>query len=81
MIYLHPRDFATDGPTMPMPLHRRFKSYVGRKTTSQKLRYLLENYRFGTCLDVLREHSLVDVERQAVELRTARPQTVKSSDM
>jgi peptidoglycan-N-acetylglucosamine deacetylase len=64
VIYLHPRDFATDCATMPMPFHRRFKSYVGRRTTMPKLRHLLQNYRFGTCWDVLREHSLIDTERQ-----------------
>ena len=81
VIYLHPRDFATDCPTMPMPLVRRFKSYVGRKTTSPKLRHLLENYRFGTCLDVLRERSLVDVDTQTVKLPIAKTQRVESANL
>jgi peptidoglycan-N-acetylglucosamine deacetylase len=51
--YLHPRDFAPDGPRVPMPLHRRFKSYVGLSTTERKLRSLLREYRWGTCADVL----------------------------
>ena len=51
--YLHPRDFAPDGPRVPMPLARRFKSYVGLATTERKLRALLREYRWGTCLEVL----------------------------
>jgi polysaccharide deacetylase family protein (PEP-CTERM system associated) len=51
--YLHPRDFAVECPRVPMPLHRRFKSYVGLNTTAAKLRMLLEQYRFDTCAAVL----------------------------
>jgi polysaccharide deacetylase family protein (PEP-CTERM system associated) len=51
--YLHPRDFAPDGPRVPMPLSRRFKSYVGLATTEGKLRALLREYRWGTCRQVL----------------------------
>jgi polysaccharide deacetylase family protein (PEP-CTERM system associated) len=78
VIYLHPRDFATDCPTMPMPLVRRFKSYVGRKTTSRKLRHLLENYRFGTCLDVLQANLLVGVDAKTVESQALKSRTVES---
>lgn len=51
--YFHPRDFAVDCPRVPMPLHRRFKSYVGLGTTADKLRMLLANYRFDTCAAVV----------------------------
>lgn len=53
VVYLHPRDFAPDCPRVPMPLHRRFKCYVGMHTTASKLRMLLEHYRFATCAQVL----------------------------
>ncbi len=53
--YLHPRDFAPDGPRAPMPMARRFKSYVGLGTTERKLRALLGLYRWGTCADVLEQ--------------------------
>jgi polysaccharide deacetylase family protein (PEP-CTERM system associated) len=53
VVYLHPRDFAVECPRVPMPLHRRFKSYVGLATTAGKLRMLLENYRFDTCAAVV----------------------------
>ena len=53
VIYLHPRDFCPDCPRVPMPLHRRFKSYVGLGTTKRKLAMLLGRYRFDTCSSVL----------------------------
>lgn len=53
VVYLHPRDFAPECPRVPMPLHRKFKCYVGLKQTKAKLRLLLERYRFDTCASVL----------------------------
>lgn len=53
VVYLHPRDFAVECPRVTMPLHRRFKSYVGLDTTAEKLRMLLANYRFDTCAAVV----------------------------
>lgn len=44
MTYFHPRDFDAGQPVLEMPLHRRFKSYVGLKGASAKLdRWLAEN--------------------------------------
>jgi polysaccharide deacetylase family protein (PEP-CTERM system associated) len=54
VVYLHPRDFAPDCPRVSMPLHRRFKCYVGCATTERKLRRLLKDHRWDTCLSVLR---------------------------
>jgi peptidoglycan-N-acetylglucosamine deacetylase len=53
VVYLHPRDFAPDCPRVPMPLLRRFKCYVGAKSTAGKLKMLLERYEFTTCADLL----------------------------
>jgi polysaccharide deacetylase family protein (PEP-CTERM system associated) len=53
VVYLHPRDFATDCPRVPMPPHRKFKCYIGMKHTEAKLRRLLAYAPFGTCRDVL----------------------------
>jgi hypothetical protein len=36
-----------------MPLHRRFKCYVGLKSTEAKLKMLLRRYAFTTCAGVL----------------------------
>ncbi len=53
VIYLHPRDFAPDCPRVPMPPHRRFKCYVGMRSTETKLRNLLRDYKWDTCAAVL----------------------------
>jgi len=56
VVYLHPRDFAPDGPRVPMPPRRKFQSYVGLRTSERKLRKLLATYRFGPCSAVLDLH-------------------------
>lgn len=53
VVYLHPRDFAPDCPRVPMPPHRRFKCYVGMRSTESKLRSLLSEHRWDTCRSVL----------------------------
>jgi len=67
VLYLHPRDFATDCPKVSMPLHRRFKCYVGRGSTAAKLRRLLTRHRFSTCYDVLCQHGLLQTGEPSVE--------------
>jgi polysaccharide deacetylase family protein (PEP-CTERM system associated) len=62
VVYLHPRDLATDCPKVPMPLYRRFKCYVGQGTTARKLRYLLSRFRFDSCCRVLQQHQLLPQE-------------------
>ncbi len=59
VVYLHPRDFATECPRVSMPPHRRFKCYVGLASTERKLRALLETHRFDTCATVLSERGLI----------------------
>jgi polysaccharide deacetylase family protein (PEP-CTERM system associated) len=59
VLYLHPRDFATNCPRVSMSPYRRFKCHVGQSNTTKKLRKLLANFRFSTCYEVLRRHSLV----------------------
>ena len=59
VVYLHPRDFAADQPIVSMPIHRRFKSYVGLSTTENKLRNLLRNYDFTSCREVLKYCNLI----------------------
>lgn len=49
VVYLHPRDLAADCPRWPMPLHRRFKCYVGLASTREKLRRLLADEQWGPC--------------------------------
>lgn len=53
VLYLHPWDFAPDGPTLPMKRFQRFKCYRNRDQTEPRLRALLQRYRFDTCAAVL----------------------------
>ncbi len=71
VVYLHPRDFAADCPSAAMPLYRRFKCYVGQKTTEPKLRRLLQDYRFATCHEVLQQYGLVPIEELPAEIDTS----------
>jgi len=44
MTYFHPRDFDAEQPILDLPIHRRFKSYVGLKGAHAKFeRWLAEN--------------------------------------
>lgn len=54
VVYLHPRDLAPDCPRVDMPFYRRFKCYIGLKSTKNKLRQMLKIYRFDTCAAVLK---------------------------
>lgn len=53
VVYLHPRDLAPDAPRWPMPPGRRFKCYVGLRTTRHKLERLLQEKAWQTCGDTL----------------------------
>lgn len=45
MTYFHPRDFDAGQPVLELPLHRRFKSYVGLNGAHAKFeRWLAENH-------------------------------------
>ena len=55
MTYLHPRDFDADQPVIKeLSLSRRFKSYVGIKGSTDKLKKWLTDFEFidiGTAID------------------------------
>lgn len=53
VVYLHPRDFEPDCPRVPMSLPRKFKCYVGLRSTEGKLRRMLRSRRFDTCESVM----------------------------
>jgi peptidoglycan-N-acetylglucosamine deacetylase len=47
MTYFHPRDFDPEQPIVPkLPPQRRFKSYVGLRTSLPKFRRLLKEFNF-----------------------------------
>lgn len=53
-VYVHPREIDPGQPRMELPWKRRFKYYVGLRTTAAKLRALLREERFtsaGAWLD------------------------------
>lgn len=51
--YLHPRDFCTNIPNHDGTILRKLKTSIGTATTLKKLDFLLENYKFSICSDVL----------------------------
>ena len=53
VLYLHPWDFASGGPSLPMRRFQKFKCYHHRDQTEPRLRELLGRYRFGTCAERL----------------------------
>jgi polysaccharide deacetylase family protein (PEP-CTERM system associated) len=58
MFYLHPREVLPDHPRLPMGPARRFKSYVGLRTTESKVRSILRDYHVQTFSDYLRSTPL-----------------------
>ncbi len=46
MTYFHPRDFDANQPVLDLPLHRRFKSYVGLSGAYKKLDQWLSQQKF-----------------------------------
>lgn len=44
IFYVHPREIDPSHPRLPMPLVRRFKSYVNLRTTETKIRKLLGEF-------------------------------------
>ena len=47
MTYFHPRDFDPEQPMIDsLPIHRKFKSYVGLKKAFSKFQKLLNDFEF-----------------------------------
>ena len=55
MSYVHPREINPDQPRMKMPWKKYFKYYVGVGSVENKIRQLLQCYRFSTVHDVVQE--------------------------
>jgi peptidoglycan-N-acetylglucosamine deacetylase len=61
MTYFHPRDFDPDQPMIPgLSLKRKFKSYVGLKSSFSKLTSMIEKYNFT---DLQEADKLIDWNR------------------
>ena len=53
VVYMHPRDFALGTPHVEMSRARRFKCYVGIKKARAKFEWMLDNWRFTSCANIL----------------------------
>jgi polysaccharide deacetylase family protein (PEP-CTERM system associated) len=51
VFYVHPREVRPDHPRLPMPLGRRFRSYVNLHTTERKVRSILRDFEVTTFKD------------------------------
>jgi len=72
-VYVHPREIDPDQPRMTLAPLRRFKYYVGLRSTERKLASLLARFRFVPAGEWLQTHGdtlrtrLLDVRSQAAE--------------
>jgi polysaccharide deacetylase family protein (PEP-CTERM system associated) len=72
IVYVHPREIDPNHPRLPLSLVRRFKSYVGLKSTYTKLVCLCQELEFCTMTDLAeRPH---DKNQACVDLNQALPQ-------
>jgi hypothetical protein len=53
VFYIHPREIDPAHPRLPMPLKRRFKSYVNLRATNRKLRRVLGEFPVTTFRDFM----------------------------
>jgi polysaccharide deacetylase family protein (PEP-CTERM system associated) len=56
VFYVHPREIDPAHPRLPMNLQRRFKSYVGLRSTEGKLARLFKDFPLTTFRDYLQRH-------------------------
>ena len=83
MTYIHPREVNPQQPRLQLPRMKSFKYYVNMESTQDKLRAMLQSYRFGTVADALAnvkhydEYTMVDGD--IVPLREGVPQ--RSADL
>ncbi len=53
VVYMHPRDFALGTPHVKMNPVRRFKCYFGIRGARKKFLWMLDNWEFTSCSEVL----------------------------
>lgn len=56
IFYVHPREVDPGHPRLPMPLHRRFRSYVNLRSTEGKVARLARDFPLVTFADLLEAH-------------------------
>ena len=65
VFYVHPREIDPEHPRLPMPLGRRFRSYVNLSGTESKLRAILKEFPVVTFQNYLRQESEASVRVQS----------------
>ncbi len=55
-IYLHPREIDPSHPRLPLSLGRRFKCYVGLKSTLSKLEWMFDHYQPRSMLECIQDY-------------------------
>ncbi len=60
LIYLHPWEIDPDQPRVHAGAAARFRQYVNLHKTEARLSRLMQDFTFGTLLDVLRQQHLLD---------------------
>jgi len=88
-LYVHPREIDPAQPRMALPWKRRFKYYVGLRSTRAKLEALLREHRFTTAAAWLDAHSAslansvldvrADAAREPAPVTAAPPSPLASS--
>lgn len=53
VFYVHPREIDPGHPRLPMPMHRRFKSYINLYTTEDKIRKIIAEFPMATFREFL----------------------------
>lgn len=65
IVYVHPREVDPDHPRLPLSAARRFKSYVGLRSTYRKLEWFCANIQSRTMSDVAADFSTHADSREA----------------
>jgi polysaccharide deacetylase family protein (PEP-CTERM system associated) len=63
VIYLHPWEIDPEQPRIHANALSRFRQYLNLRGMEQKLIHLLNDFRFGTMLDVLSDQGLVEINQ------------------
>lgn len=78
-VYLHPREIDPDQPRMPLPVVRRFKYYVGLRSTEGKVRRLLRDFRWLSAAGWLDTHGEA-LASQVLDVRADASRAVPAPD-
>jgi polysaccharide deacetylase family protein (PEP-CTERM system associated) len=59
IFYIHPREIDPGHPRLPMPLHRRFKSYINLRSTEGKIQRIISEFPMATFQEFLDRPAIV----------------------